>query len=180
VRGHLLFRFVAELCRVDRPGTGSADPDGVGPLTGGFDPDFKESVVIDPADDSIGERVRAEFPPVRVPCQVETNAWEELAMQGAGDAPRSDLVLVFHFRDLERLDLVDPTTGAARIGPGDRLQALFDVAGELVQAVRTPPGLYVTEARPAGFGLFMPRPRRNLLLVSFAPRGTAAPRGVFP
>jgi len=48
----------------------------------------------------------------------------------------------------------------------------------LVQAVRTPPGLFVTEAKPMGFGLFMPRPRRNLLLVTCDDRETAAPRGV--
>ena len=45
-----------------------------------------------------------------------------------------------------------------------------------MQRLRTPPGLYVTEARPIGFGLFRPRPQRNLLLVTFEPRRVAAPR----
>jgi len=44
---------------------------------------------------------------------------------------------------------------------------------QLVQAVRTPPGLYVTEARPIGFGLHRRRPSRNLLLVSFQDRAAA-------
>jgi hypothetical protein len=42
-----------------------------------------------------------------------------------------------------------------------------------VQAVRTPPGLYVTEARPIGFGLHRRRPSRNLLFVSFQDRAAA-------
>ena len=49
-------------------------------------------------------------------------------------------------------------------------------AGELVQAVRTPPGLYATEARPIGFGLHMSRPSRNLLLVTFGDRQVATGR----
>jgi hypothetical protein len=46
----------------------------------------------------------------------------------------------------------------------------------LVQSVRTPPGLYVTEARPSGFGLNMTRPQRNLLMVTFEDRQPAAGR----
>jgi hypothetical protein len=56
---------------------------------------------------------------------------------------------------------VDAASGDALVRPGDRLAALYDKAGALVQAVRTPPGLYVTEARPTGFGLNMARPRRT-------------------
>jgi hypothetical protein len=77
------------------------------------------------------------------------------------------------FRSLERLGLVDRQTGEALVRPGDRLSGLFDTEGGLVWAVRTPPGLYVTEARPAGFGLFRRRPRRNLLIVSFSDRPAA-------
>jgi hypothetical protein len=74
------------------------------------------------------------------------------------------------------MGLVDGDTGDALLRPGDRLGALYDKAGELVQEVRTPPGLYVTEARPIGFGLNMARPRRNLLLVAFEDRQPAARR----
>jgi hypothetical protein len=97
-------------------------------------------------------------------------------MYPAGNSPRSKLMLVFHFRDLERLALVDSATGEALIRPGDRLAGLFDKAGRLVQAVQTPPGLYAIEARPIGFGLSRWRPRRNLLLVTFEERRTATQR----
>jgi hypothetical protein len=91
-------------------------------------------------------------------------------MTSSGNAPRSRLELVFHFRDLERLGLVDAASGEVLVRPSDRLGALYDLEGDRVQAVRTPPGLYVTEARPIGFGLARRRPRRNLLLVAFADR----------
>jgi hypothetical protein len=91
-------------------------------------------------------------------------------MAGSGNAPRTELSLVFHFRDLGRLGLVDRTTGGAMIRPSDRLAALYDVSGSLLQAIQAPPGLYVTEARPIGFGLHRTRPSRNLLLVTFKDR----------
>jgi hypothetical protein len=176
MRGRLIFPFLAELCRLDTTATATEDPDGAAPLTGGYDPDFKESVLVDTDDDGIGERVRSEHLPVRIPCQVEPEALDQLRMFASGNASRSDIVLIFHFKDLERMSLVDAPTGEALVRPGDRLNAIFDKAGALVQQVRTPPGLYVTEARSIGFGLDRRRPRRNLLLVAFSDRQQAARR----
>jgi hypothetical protein len=168
MRGRLIFAFLAELHRLDTVATATTPP--------GYDDDFKEPALLDTGG-AIGERVRREHPPVLLPCQVETEAFESLQSFAAGSSPRSHVRLVFHFADLERAGLVDPATGAALVRVGDRLGAILDSGGELVQRIRTPPGLYVTEARPTGFGLFMARPRRNLLLVSFDDREVAAPRG---
>jgi len=176
MRGRLIFKFLAEVHRLDTRTLAVDDPDGAGPLTGGYDPDFKEPVLVDTNDDGIGERTRQEFPPVRVPCQVDTKVFDELRMLASGNAPRSRLDLVFHFKDLERMGLVDAASGDALIRSGDRLAAIRDLCGDLVQEVRTPPGLYVTEARPIGFGLNMQRPRRNLLLVAFEDRQQAVGR----
>lgn len=151
----------------------ATDPDGAGELSSGFDPDFREPVLLDADGDGVAEPFRREHPPVRVPCQVEPEAFQAVRMAAAGNTPRSGFDLVFHFKDLERLGLVDPTTGDALIRPSDRLGGLYDLRGQLVQAVRTPPGLYVTEARPLGFGLSRRRPHRNLLLVSFEDRPAA-------
>ncbi len=178
MRGRLIFKFLAELHRLDTKALATEDPDGAGPLTGGYDPDFKEPVLVDTNEDGIGERIRNEHAPVRVPCQVEPDTFEALQEYASGNSPRSRVRLVFHFAELERLGLVDFATGDALVRVGDRLGALYDLGGALVQAVRTPPGLFVTEAKPMGFGLFMPRPRRNLLLATFEDRETAAPRGV--
>jgi hypothetical protein len=176
MRGRLIFAFLAVVYRLDTLGTQQTDPDGPGPLTSGYDPDFKEGVLVDTDGSGVGQRVRAEHPPVQIPCQVEPAAFEALRMFPAGNAPRSAITLVMHFKDLEQLGLVDPATGDALVRPGDRLGALLDRNGALVQAIRTPPGLYVTEARIAGFGLGLTRPRRNLLLVSFSDRPLAAGR----
>ena len=91
----------------------------------------------------------------------------------AGHTPRSSFALVFHFRDPEPPGLVAAASRDALIRPSDRVGALSARDGQLVQAVRTPPGLYVAEARPIGFGLHRRRPSRNLLLVSFQDRAAA-------
>ena len=161
MRGRLIFAFLAEVHRLDRTAT-AVDP--------GFDEDFREPSLV-----SRGAR-RREHSPVRIPCQVDTKVFDELRMHASGDSPRSRIDLIFHFKDLERLGLADSGTGDALIEPGDRLAAIYDKAGTLVQAVETPPGLYVSEARPAGFGLNMASPSRNLLVVTFEDRRQAAGR----
>ncbi len=172
MRGRLVFPILAELHRLDRRGIAASTPS--------YDVDFKEPALLD-VGEAIGVRARREHPPIRVPCQIESEAFEALGeMSGAGATLHSQLRLVFHFQHLERVGLVDATTGAALICVGDRVDGFFDTTGALIQRVRTPPGLYVTEARPIGFGLFMPRPRRNLLLVTLDERDTAAPRGASP
>jgi hypothetical protein len=162
MRGRLIFPFLAEVFRLDTRAMATVAP--------GYDPDFKEPALVDTDGDGVANPYRREHPPVRVPCQVEPEALDALRMTPSGNTPRSSVDLVFHFRDLERMDLVSAATGEALIRTSDRLGALYDAAGQLVWAVRTPPGLYVTEARHAGFGLFRRRPRRNLLVVSFSDR----------
>ena len=176
MRGRLIFPFLAELWRLDTRATDVTDPDGPGPLVGGYDPDFKESVLVSRAGTNVGDRVRVEHPPVRIPCQVEPEVFDALREYASGNAPRTRVELVMHFADLERLGLVDAGSGDALVRPGDRLAGLLDTAGALVQAIRTPPGLYVTEARPFGFGLGLRRSRRNLLLVVLNDRQLAAGR----
>ncbi|MFH0902223.1 MAG: hypothetical protein V2A73_16445 [Pseudomonadota bacterium] len=175
-RGRLIFPFLAELARLDTSATAEVDPDGMGPLMSGYDADFKESVLVDADGDGLAERVRREHPAVFLPCQVEPDAFDALRLLATGNSPRTRIELLFHFSDLEREGLVDKEAGDALIRPGDRLVALHDRAGALVQAIRTPPGLYATEARPIGFGLGLGNPQRNLLLVIFGDRPVASGR----
>ena len=164
-RGRLIFPFFAELFRFDAEATGS-DDDGPGPLPAGFDPDFRESVV----DATTTRPRRRELMPIRVPCQIEPEAFEALAMTAAGNAPRSAMTLIMHLADLESRGLVDAATGNPRIAIHDRLSAIFDRRGRPVFAAPDPPGLFVTEVRPAGFGL---GGRRNLVFVFFDARNRA-------
>ncbi len=172
MRGRLIFSFMAELYRQDT----SIDPYSNDVIDSGYDHDFKEFIPIDQNDDGIGERIRTEHPPIRISCQVEPKTFEELRMLASGNSPRSHVDLIFHFKELSKLDLIHPLTGDALIHPGDRLSSIYDKTGKLVQKIRTPPGLYVTESRPIGFGLNITRPQRNLLLVSFSDRQVGARR----
>lgn len=168
MRGRLINPFLAELAQLDTVAT-AADPDGAGPIASGYDPDFKETVVFTAPG---GERVdaRTEKPAIRVPCQVEVGVFEALQQLAAGNTPNSRIVLVFHFRDLERMGLVDPGTGESLLRVNDRLVAIHTIKGELVQAIRTPPGLYASEVQPQSFGIGL---SRNLLLVTFDEREVA-------
>lgn len=167
MRGRVIFAFSAVLFRLDTAGT-AASP--------GYDPDFREPRLTGTEVGRPGARARAELPPVRVPCQVEPDAWESLLQTASGRSPASDIALVFHFRDLERLGLVELTTGEPLIRVGDRLGAIHDRAGALICAVATPPGLYLVEARPIGFGLGLLRSHRNLLHCRFESRLVGARR----
>ena len=169
-RGGLIFKFKAELAQLDTSAT-ARDPDAAGPLTSGYDPDFREPLNI-PVDDDVqvGDPVRAEKTLIRLDCQVESNTFEALSQMFSGNAPKTNTGLVFHFRDLEELGLVDPATGDALIRPGDRLNAIYRLDGSLVQMIRNPPGLYIIEARPIGFGLDLTAPTRNLLLCQLGDR----------
>lgn len=172
MRGRLINPFLAEIAQLDTVAT-DADPDGPGPLTSGYDDDFKETVAY-----SAGAQprvdARQEKPLLRIPCQVEVSTLETLEQLGAGASPHSRLTLVFHFEHLEQVGLVDPVTGTARLRVNDRLVAIYSCDGELVHSVRTPPGLYAIEVQPQSFGLGL---SRNLLVVTFQERAVAARGG---
>jgi hypothetical protein len=172
MRGRLINPFLAELAQLDTVAT-AADPDGAGPLTSGYDSDFKETVLV-PDGGWRGHDARREKPLVRIPCQVEVQSFGELQEMLTGMSPRSHLVLVFHFEDLEQMSLVDSSSGDAFLRVDDRLVAIRDYhTGEIVQAVRTPPGLYITEVQPQSFGLGL---KRNLLFAVFNERALS-PKG---
>ena len=166
MRGRLIFPFLAQIYRLDTQTTAGTDPSG-------FDPDFKESRVVDSMDDGVGQRIRNELPPIKLLCQIEPKTFEELAMFASGNSPRANINLVFHFKDLERMGLVDET-GEAMIRPGDRLGGIYDKADVLVQVIRNP--MYAIDSRPMGFGLHRAKPSRNLLFVTFDSRQQASRR----
>ena len=164
-RGRLIYPFTVQIARLDIAAT-AADPDGAGPLTTGLDPDFKEIVVL-PTADGVGAAARAETL-IKLPGQfVSTSAFADLQAAATGNLASVEFQILFHFRDLESLGLVDAITGSAKIKIGDRLNAIYDYSsGVLVQAVKNPPGAFITRAKPI-FGLQM---RRNLLECTFKSR----------
>jgi len=165
MRGRLIFPLFADLRRVDRDAMVLGAPD--------VDPDFREPRILAAEPDDVGVRARRELPPVRLPCQVEPESLEALAMVGAGNEPQSRVQVVMHFRDLEERGLVDAASGRALVQPGDRVTGFYDAGGALVQEV----DLYVVEARPIAFGFGLLRPRRNLLLVVLEARAASVRGG---
>lgn len=173
MRGRLIQRFKIGLRRLD-PATIAdvvpTDPN----ADSGYDEDFGEPRLEDPDDDGIGAPIRRELAQVLIPAQIEPKAWEVMVMVAAGNVPSTDAQVTLHFRDLEALSLVGDD-GRALVMPGDRIDGIYDRAGALVQSIPNPPGLFVTEAQPAGWGLGGLVPKRNLLILTLADRPQAAP-----
>lgn len=155
MRGRLINPFLAALHRLDTVATETA----------GYDPRFRSPTVSRPTGpDGARLTTRRELAEIRVPCQVETENIERQRQGPGGNVPDGKLWLVFHFKDLELLGLVDPN-GDAKIRVNDRLAAIYRKTGELERAF--PAGLYVVEAQPRSFGIGL---RKNLLLVTFDDR----------
>lgn len=171
-RGRLINRFTARLGVLDAEATG-ADPDTEGPATSGYDDVFRVPVLVSTeAAPTTGEVRRLELEQ-DLPCQVEDDTWEALQMMRSGDSPRTQVTIVFHFRDLEEREVVDERGEATCPKKGDRLVGIYQADGEtLVQAM--PEGdeaLYCTQVAPRSFGLS--GGKRNLLVCTFERRDTS-------
>lgn len=168
MRGRLIFPFLVDMYRLDAAATAAPQAG----LPSGYDPDYHEPVKLPKTGTNTGTSARKEKAAVRVPAQIEPVSWQVLQEMLTGDSPRSSFALVFHFADLEALGLVG-AHGNALITRGDRLGAIYQTDGTLVQQVPDPPGLYLQEARPSGFGLSMGSSQRNLLICTFNSREQA-------
>lgn len=167
-RGRLIFPFQAELHQLDTYQT-AQDPDGAGPLESGYDEDFRETINIPTAGKQVGPDARVEKDPILVLCQVEPATSEDLQQLFSGAMLDTQIVLIFHFEELEKRGLVG-ADGNPLIQIGDRLGAIYNTKGEVVQSFPLPPGAYVAERRPIGWGLNLGAPQRNLLAVRFEDR----------
>lgn len=154
MRGRLIQKFLAKIARLDTAAIETA---------GNYDADFRELLMADSVGDGVGQPARLEHEAITVPVQIAPNTWESLQATDVGNAPNTEIVLYFHFRDLELLSLLDPVSGDALIRVGDRLVEIQDRTGVLIQSIRTPPGLYCIESAPVGWGISLLRPTRNLL-----------------
>jgi hypothetical protein len=130
-----------------------------------LDPDYKEPVLV-ATDDGRGLPKREELPSIMIPAQIEPDSFNRQTMKELGDQKAGVFAVTFHFVDLEQMGLVDMATGVALIRPADRMGAIYQMDGTLVQQFPDPPGMYVNEATPQ-FGL---GGRRNLLLVRMQSR----------
>lgn len=160
MRGRLINAFLAGLRQLDTEATEDA---------GSYDQEFREAKRLDNGSWE-GAQGRQEKPEVRVRCQVEDGEFERLDPMTGGFEHQNKLGLVFHFRDLERAGLVDAATGNATLRVTARLTAIYDLRGNIQQAMPGA-GLHCVEARPVSYGLGQ---RLNLLLLVFEDRDQTA------
>jgi hypothetical protein len=164
MRGRLINPFGVQIYRLS-PAEIAESP--------GYDSTFREPK-LEVTADGLGRVGRKELDPVIVPGQFSVNTdFMKLLMSNAGNLAESMVRILFHFRDLENMGLVEASTGLAQIKPRDRLGGIYTLGDDpsLIQAIKNPPGLYVTEAAPH-FGLGR---SRNLLVVTFMSRDPGMP-----
>ena len=152
-QGRLIWPFLAEIFRLDTAGTAGLTP----PTThfgdgSGYDPDYREPVL--QGSDKIGTVGRKELAAIQVPVQVEDEEFELLRQQQGGNVPNSRVALAFHSRDLRKFSpSLIGADGHIRIPVNSRLERILDLKGNQVWKPANPPGLYLTQIRPASFGL---------------------------
>jgi len=152
-RGRPIHPFLAEIAQLDTAATEA---------NGGYDPDFKTLKTSYPQ--GVRTSSRRELPPIKVRCQVEPTITEDQRQTEAGNSPATMITLCFHYRDLEKMQLVD-ADGNPKIHTDDRLVAIYEMNGKLVQ--KLPPHVY---ARRPDLGSGWLRNKRNILLVTFENR----------
>ena len=151
----VLEKTVAVIHRLNTSATANVQP--FSGQESGYDSDFREPIVYDDAlgvgSETERQATRIEYPPVRIPCQVEPVRFERLYQRFPGDRPDSNILLVMHRMDLLRISMIDPDTNAPRITTNDRVSHLESFArpGVMTQKLKDP-GLYVFEVQPASFG----------------------------
>jgi len=168
MRGFLVNKYLVEIAQLDALQT-EADPDGAGILTSGYDDDFKETIPFDQpnaAGTVITRETTRKENTIFALAQVDTTFFERLQQLRSGNSPDLVVELTFHISDLECRELINSATGDTTIKVDDRLVAIRDCDGALIQTIPTPPGLYATHVRPSAF---MGRDR-NLFVVTFEDR----------
>lgn len=166
MRPRIHHAFFAEIVCLDAIATRAETP---AQLASGFDDDFGEIVVVSTPQ---GEREieRLEQEPVFIPSQIENPVFDILRQLATGAQLDTKLTLVWAVKDLEAMGLLVPSTGEPAIRQNDRLVSIRDKDMRMVQVIRTPPGLYVSEVKPL-FGIAQ---RRDLFIVAFEDRQQGA------
>ena len=162
-RGRLIFPQLAVIARLNTNKTRANDPPGS--VDEGYDDVFREPRNFTNAGERDNTRVDDTL---TIPCQIEDFQFRELRQLHAGNNPNTRYNLIFHFRDLEKRGLVDPSTGKPLVGTNDRLVEVRDICTK--QTIQKFENMYFTEARP-GFGIGS---GRNLLILKVEERETGA------
>jgi hypothetical protein len=158
-RGRVIFPFFAGIFRLDTEGTLAVTPPAGSFGGAGYDPEFREPVLVEQAaGDTVGKVARVELPEILVKCQVdEVEESEAQRQQVSGNVPNSRMVLVFHAADLEKALLMG-ADGNPLIRVNSRLGRVLDRSNKHVwtPGASRPgmkPGFFLTSIRPTSWGL---------------------------
>lgn len=167
-RGRLIHPVYAQLFPLDT--TATAGNDNSGETRSGYNPYFREPVKF--AD---GTNSRSESSPLLLECQVvgQRGPFSQRQSQAGGHSDSTSIELVFHYRAIEALGLVD-ADGKPGIHHEARLGALFRKDQTTLIRTYTEP-LYAAEEEDRGIGF---AGQRNLLLVMFRTRDKSTVTGV--
>lgn len=173
-RGRLIRPVLVEIAQLDtlataQDQTDNNDPSGV---SSGYHSNFREPRLLPTtsptqAGSPRGESARKEKL-IRCLAQWEVKNYDFQQQWASGNSPGHRTGLVFHYRDLEKRGLIDDD-GNAKIHVNDRLCAVYHAkTGELIQEIRNPPGLYITQLEPGSMGLR--GAQRNILFATLEDR----------
>ena len=173
-RGRLLRPVLVEIAQLDTLATAQDQPDdnAAGGVSSGYHANFREPRLLPsttPAQTGSprGESARKETI-LRCLAQWEVENFDFQQQWASGNSPGHRTGLVFHYRDLEKRDLLDED-GNAKIHVNDRLSGIFHAkSGDLIQEIRNPPGLYITQLEPGSMGLR--GAKRNVLFATLEDR----------
>jgi len=162
VRGILIQKFLAVIRRLDTTATAAV-------ATGGYDDVFGDTL---PTEDGsqFGGDSRREHAALSVPCQVDRRGWGMDQLYRSGHQENTTVVLTLHMPDLENQGLLD-ADGNPIIRPGDRIEKITDIAGNLQVAFpEADGGMYIETVEQAGHGLnYGGIARFNLVILSCKP-----------
>jgi hypothetical protein len=117
-----------------------------------YDREFREPATTDDGS-QLGSDGRVESAEIKVPAQFNERFFERLAMYQTGDEAVGAMIITHHSLDLERLGLLD-SDGRPTIKKSDRVAAIYRKRSQAkILEIRNPPGLFVREVRPSGWGM---------------------------
>jgi hypothetical protein len=162
MRGRLIQRFVCVLYRLDPVATAAV-------VGGGYDPEFGEAKRVNNST-QLGSPSRREQAALRLTCQLDRDPeWDSDILTRGGHMKEAAILIVLFLADLETAGLVDGN-GNPKIYAGDRVGAIEDLNGNLVQTFVNPPGMFVSETEQIGYGLAaFGVPRHNLFVLKCNP-----------
>lgn len=151
-----LFPSAVVISRLDIVSTRRVDP--VGAPSTGYDEDYREPYKVENSGEV--ESTRRYKAPVRIPCQVETRSYEEVAQVAQGDASVTTMVFVLFNKDLTRLGLLRRSADApcgllSLLKTSDRIDTIEQVAspGSVIQSFKGNDKLYIFQVLPGSWGM---------------------------